>query len=376
VLDLPEALFRVTIMHSEQQREDPLAQAVNTLSLAAKADPANVDILVRLGMAYRAADRLDAARYVLERGVRLASGRHAFARLTLANVLELDQRPDLALMHYSLGLREARAANSAAPRDKSEPDLDWLLTHAASFVTTGRRKWFEQVLQRPDHGTAGEPSSRIVQALEMYLDARAPVMADPRQRPGSLHVPDIKTRCFLDPKGFAWLDRAAAQIASCGDEMEACAGAARAIQVSVFQRGVLQYEARHYAPRLQCVVAELPLARVPHDAPDVAIVALPPRSRVPRHYGRANSRCRLVCNSADSAPLEVIVGGEKCLLDAGQSLVLDPSFGVEYLNSGERPVRALIAEIWHPDLSETEQQALCRLIAAAIDFDRHLEELN
>jgi aspartate beta-hydroxylase len=363
-------------MQSEQMREDPLAQAVNSLSRAAKADPANVDILVRLGIAYRAADRLDAARYVLERGVRLASGRHAFARLTLANVLELDQRPDLALMHYSLGLREAKAANRPAARDKSEPDLDSLLTHAESFVTTGRRKWFERVLQRQNDGAAGGTSARIEQALAMYLDARAPVMADPRQRPGILHVPDIKTRCFLDPKSFAWLDRAAALIASCGDEMDACISAARAVQVSVFQRGVVQYEARRYAPRLQCVMAELPLARVPHDAPDVEIIALPSRSRVSHHYGRANSRCRLVCNSVHGAPLEVIVGGEKCVLDAGQSLVLDPSFGVEYLNSGERRARALIAEIWHPDLSETEQQALSQLIAAAIDFERHLEDLN
>jgi Aspartyl/Asparaginyl beta-hydroxylase len=363
-------------MQPEQQREDPLAQAVNTLSRAAKADPANVDILVRLGMAYRAADQLDAARYVLERGVRLASGRHAFARLTLASVLELDQRPALALMHYSLGLREAKAANRPAAGDKSAPDFHSLLAHAESFVTSGRRKWFEQVLQRLEHGTAGGSGNRIGQALAMYLDARTPAMADPRQRPGILPVPDVKTRCFLDPKDFAWLDRAAAQIASCGEEMDACISAARAIQVSVFQRGVVQYEARRFAPRLQCVLGELPLARVPHDAPDAEIIALPARSRVARHYGRANSRCRLVCNPPDSAPLEVIVGGEKHLLGAGQSLVLDPSFGVEYVNSGERRVRALIAEIWHPDLSATEQQALCQLIAAAIDFERQLEELN
>lgn len=355
-------------MHSEQTRGDPLAQAVNSLSRAAKADPSNIDTLLRLGSAYRAADRLDAARYVLERGVRLASGRHAFARLTLANVLELDQRPELALMHYCLGLREAKAANRPAGGDKGVPDLDSLLRHAESFVRSGRRKWFEQA--------AGGSSNRVLQALAMYLDARAPVMTDPRQRPGILHVPDIKTRCFLDPKDFAWLDRAAALIASCGEEMDACSSAARAIQVSVFQRGVLQYEARCHAPRLQRVVAELPLASVPHDAPDVEILALPARSRVAHHYGRANSRCRLICNSPDSAPLQVIVGGEKRLLEAGRSLVLDPSFGVEYLNSGERRVRALIAEIWHPDLSETERQALCRLIAAAIDFDRHLEELN
>src|SRR5277367_6969690 len=105
-------------MPGNANREFDLAEAINALSRAARANPNNVDILVRLGMAYRSADRHDAARYVLERGVRLAAGRHAFARLTLAKVLELDQRPELALMHYFLGLKEAKAVGRTAASDK------------------------------------------------------------------------------------------------------------------------------------------------------------------------------------------------------------------------------------------------------------------
>jgi tetratricopeptide (TPR) repeat protein len=358
-----------------QLREGQLAEVVNALSRAAKADPTNVDILVRLGMTYRAGDRLDAARYVLERAVRIAAGRHALARLTLASVLELDRRPDLALMHYILGLHEARAASRSVAADTREPELASLIEHAGRYAARERRAWFERSLQRPDHG-AGRRSGRIDQALAMYLDARAPVMADPRQRPGILYVPNIETMCFLDHARFAWLDRAAALLAPCSDEMDACIKAAGTSQVSVFQRGVLQYEARCHAPRLQRALAELPLARVPHDAPDVEIVELRANSRVPLHYGHANSRCRLILNCPDSAALQVIVGGEKRVLDPGQSLILDASFGVEYVNSDGRSARALAADVWHPGLSEAEQQSLCVLIATAIDFDMRLQELN
>jgi hypothetical protein len=150
----------------------------------------------------------------------------------------------------------------------------------------------------------------------------------------------------------------------------------KASRLSVLQGGVLQYEARQYAPQLQRVLAELPLAHIPHQAPDVEVIALAGTLRLPRHYGRSNSRCSVLFNPAQSAALEVIVGGEKRVLNAGQSLVFDASFGVEYANSGARPVRALSVEAWHPDLSESEQQALCALISAAVDFDTHLQDLN
>jgi tetratricopeptide (TPR) repeat protein len=354
---------RVSDIAGQELREGRLADAVSVLSQALKTDPSNVDLLLRLGTAYRTADRLDAARYVLERAVRLAAGRRAFARLTLASVLELDQRPDLALMQYLLGLHEARAA--ARSGGGSEPELASLVEHAAHYVAAGRRAWFERALQNQEHG-AVRRSRRIEQTLAMYLDGRAP----------ALHVPDIDTGCFLDPSRFAWLDGAAAMLGPCGGEMDACIEAAGAAQVIVYQRGVLQYEARRHAPRLLRALAELPLAQVPHDAPDVEIVALRTNGRVPLHYGRANSRCRVVINCADSGALQVTVGGEKRGLEAGQSLVLDPGFGVEYANTGPNPGRALIAEVWHPELSEEERLSLCAMIAAAIDFDLRLQELQ
>ncbi|HEY2679348.1 MAG TPA: tetratricopeptide repeat protein [Steroidobacteraceae bacterium] len=357
----------------QELREGRLAEAVNVLSRASKADPSNVDLLVRLGIAYRAADRLDAARYVLERAVRLAAGRHAVARLTLANVLELDQRPDLALMQYLLGLHEARAAGRSS--GDSEPDLASLLDRAARYVATGRRAWFERALQNTVHG-AVHCSRRIQQALAMYLEGRAPNIADRRQRPGPLHVPDIKTGCFLDRACFPWLDRAAALIAPCAGEMDACIAAAGAAQVSVYQRGVLQYHARQHAPRLLRALAELPLAQISHEAPDVEIFALGAKARMPLQYGRANSRCRVIINCADGGALQVTVGGETRALEAGQSRVVDASFGIEYANPGANRGRALLAEVWHPELSGEEQGSLSALILAAIDFDMRLQELN
>jgi aspartate beta-hydroxylase len=365
------------------RRDD--ADAVNLLSRAARANPADPNILVHLGGAYRTVEQFDAARYVLERAVRLAAGRNAYARLILANLLEFDRRPDLALMHYFLALREAQRLGRWGSDDKNVADLAPLAEHARQYVASGRRAWFEQVLQRLRLGATGQRWDRVDEALAMYLEGRAPALADPRQEPGFIYVPKINTACFLDNSRFAWLDRGAVLVNACLSEMDQCLAASaapgkaalpKAGRLSVLHGGVLQYEARQCAPQLQRVLAELPLAHVPHHAPDVEIIALPGLGRLPRHYGRSNARCSVLFNPAHSAEIEVIVGGERRVLNAGQTLVLDGSFGIEYANSAEGPVRALSVEAWHPDLSESEQQALCALITAAVDFDSRLQDLN
>jgi tetratricopeptide (TPR) repeat protein len=370
---------------AQARRED--AEAVNLLSRAAKANPADFDVLVQLGTAYRTVEQFDAARYVLERAVRVAAGRGPYARLNLASLMELDRRPDLALLHYCLAQQEAQKLRRWGADDKNAAGLGPLVEHAKQYVARGRRAWFDEAL-RPLRPSAAGQWDRIDEALAGYLDGRAPALADPRQRPGFMSVPKINTTCFLDNARFAWLDRGATLISACLSEMDACvaesaaaaqgAGAVtvEASRVSVLRGGVLQYEARKRAPQLLRVLAGLPLAHVPHHAPDVDIIALRGRGGVPRHYARSNSRCSLLFNPAGSAAFEVIVGGEKRLLNPGQAFSLDCSFGVEYANPAGGSVRALSVEAWHPDLSQPEQEALCALTAAAVDFDTRLQDLN
>jgi aspartate beta-hydroxylase len=381
----PENFEALTFLGNLARARRDDADAVNLLSRAARANPADVDILVHLGAAYRAVEQFDAARYVVERAVRLAAGRNAYARLILANLLELDRCPDQALLHYFLALHEAQTLGRWGSDDKNAAGLGSMVEHARQYVASGRRAWFEQALQRLRPSATGQRWERIDEALAVYLEGRAPALTDPRQRPGFMYVPKINTACFLDNARFAWLDHGAVLIDACLGEMDQCVAASaapiraalpKASRLSVLQGGVLQYEARQCAPQLQRVLAELPLAHAPHHAPDVEIIALPGLGRLPLHYGRSNSRCSLLFNPAQSAAFEVIVGGEKRVLNAGQTLVLDGSFGVEYANSGESPVRALSVEAWHPDLSEPEQQALCALLTAAVDFDTRLQDLN
>lgn len=379
--DSTEAL--IFLANAAQERGDG-ETAVRLLSQASKADPANVDILMHLGAAYRTAERFDASRYVLERAVRLTAGRNAHARLSLANLLELDDRPELALLHYCRALIEARRLGQWASHDEKVGDLSPALAHAKRYVAAGRRDWLERALRESGNEVA-EGLTRISAALASYLNARPPQLY-PSQRAGVMHLPDVASARFIDSARLDWLDRLPKAIASCLEEMKQCVASsissgqapagARAIRVPLYKAGVLQYGARQFAPTLLSALRELPLAEVRHHAPDVDIVALNGGARLARHYGNTNAFCQIIVNPAGSAALQVTVGGENRVLHPATALAADPSFGVEYVTVGEARVLALVVAAWHPEIGDCERRAFSRLLTALVDFDHRVQELD
>ena len=381
---LPDSIEALVFLGNAAQARGDGGTAVGLLSRAAKVDPANLDILMHLGAVYRAAERFDAARYVLERAVRLAAGRNPYARLTLAGVLELDERPDLALLHYCRALMEAQRLGRWTLRDDKVAGLNAQIEHARQYVDAGRKVWFERVPQGCSDGTA-KTSVRIAAALDSYLRGRQPELADPQQRAGMMYVPGLVTSRFIDTAQFDWLDRLPAAIAPCVGEMQQCVASSAAsghatagtaaLGVAVLHAGVLQYEPRRLAPMLQSALRGLPLADVPHHAPDVDIIALLAGARLACRYGRSNSICWVILNPGGAA-LQLNVAGESRVLQPAHVAVVDPSFGVEFLNVGQAPALALLLEAWHPDLSDSEQRAVSGLIAGMIEFDNRMQELD
>lgn len=356
--DTAESLASRGIAASERGND---ADAISLLSRAVKADPSNVLTLVQLGVAYRKAERFDAARYVLERAVRLGQGRHASARLTLADVLERDRRPELALLHYYIALHETRQPNTAQ------------LEHATRYVARGRRAWFENALLQV--GNVAE-SARLQRALAEHLHEHP--LSEPHlgQKQGLFYLPELETSRYLDAARVAWVALAAVEVDALADELDTCMhAAAGARQVAMLLRGVLQFEARQHALRLQRLLAQVPLASIAHHAPAVDGISLAAGERLPLQFGLSNARAWVVFNLSDSGVLDIDVGGERRRISPGSQVMLDPSFGVQYVNSAAVRVRALSVEVWHPDVSEPERAALAALLKAAAEFDMRLQDL-
>jgi hypothetical protein len=193
----------------------------------------------------------------------------------------------------------------------------------------------------------------------------------------------MQTSPFLEDAKFPWLAGASALLADLRDEVDAClafampaaATAQPAVQLPLLDRGIEQYEARRTVPRLLAALSGLPLANVRNIAPRVEILALEAKARVAVHYGLSNSRCRALVNLAGSAAIEIAVGKQTRIVAAGESIAFDPCFGVAYANLETTAVRAIVMELWHPDLTGTEREALSTALVAALDFDTRMQEL-
>jgi aspartate beta-hydroxylase len=385
--DLPEALR--FLANAALARGNP-AEAVELLNRAADANRDDRDILLELGAAYRAGERFDAARYVLERLIALCDGRHPVARLLLANVLELDQRPELALLQYFRAILEAQGSGRWLDDNSTEPGLRQLVRHAMGYVARGRRALFEQAIP-------GQLTDRLERALAIYLRESDERPTDPLQKPSFLYVPDLGARRFLDNSLFPDLGNWTSRLTGVSDEIDACltaqpksnpfslkaltdAGdAARAEpadrHMAVYRRGVLDDTARECAPGLVAALDGLPMVRIPQHGPDAGILALRAGARSPVSYGRTNSRVWMVMALESSPAMEIVVGGESRELRAGEAVVFDPTFGCQYVSPGGT-AKALWIEIWHPDLSSGERESIAALTSTAVDFDTRLQDLG
>jgi aspartate beta-hydroxylase len=399
----PEHVEALRFLAGAALRRGAAGDAVDLLNRAANVDRTDIGTLMELGVAYRVADRMDASRYVLERALELSEGRNTAVRLLLANVLELDQRPELALPHYFRAILDAQHAGNWFSDETTEPGLRPFVRHAMQQVAAGRRDLFEGVLQ-PWRQSADTPLTRIDRALAIYLRDCSEAPADPRQRAGLLYVPGLGTSPRVDCGDLAWLSTLLARVDTAATEIESslalssssghagdvtpghspdvggrmnqdAAAQPRERQVDIYRCGTLHDSIRRRAPQLVAALADTPLLRVPRHAPDAAIVVLPAGVRTPIRHSCSNSRCSVVVSLPGSDGIDVIAGGETHRLQAGNGLVFDASYGIGYGNVGESEAHVLVFDIWHPGLAPFEQQALGALIAAIVDFDMRLQEL-
>lgn len=378
-------------------RNEP-GQAVALLSRAAQIDRSNTGVLLELGLAYRNAQRMDEARSVFEGIIESSPGNDTTARLLLANVLESDDRPERALLQYFRAIIDAQSKGQWLGDSTTEPGLRRLVRHAMQYTATERRKLFEHALEPFRHGIDAARIGRVETALATYLRDGDGLPADPRQKPTFMYIPNLGAHCFLDATLFDWLPYWSARVSLLNREALACQkafarpngprpfslesiaasneGAVMPVQyMPVYQRGIFSDAIKSHAPGLCDLVEAAPLIRIPNYAPEASIIAVQPGGRTARQHGRTNAFCMIVVVFRDSAPLQVMVGGELRRLYANQSAVFDLGFEFEFSSADDSEARALAIEVWHPGLSQLERDALATLATAAVNFDTRLQEL-
>lgn len=208
--------------------------------------------------------------------------------------------------------------------------------------------------------------------------------------PTHFHYPGLTEREFHPREHFPWLAELEAATPDIRAEMQAALASQRAALVPyldyrdhealaqwkalnrnpdwtalhLIRQGKAMATNAELCPKTAALLARLPQPAIPGASPNAMFSLLAPHTAIPPHVGVNNAR--LVCH----LPLVVPdgcwfrVGDETRYWHEGQAFVFDDTIEHEAANPTNQLRVVLIFDVWHPNLSLVEQQAVASLIGA------------
>jgi aspartyl/asparaginyl beta-hydroxylase (cupin superfamily) len=124
----------------------------------------------------------------------------------------------------------------------------------------------------------------------------------------------------------------------------------------------VEANARH-CPAAMELLGRLPQPGIAGSAPNAMFSLLAPNTQIPPHVGVSNAR--LVCHLPLIVPegCWFRVGAETRYWKPGEAFVFDDTIEHEAMNPSDELRVVFIFDVWHPDLSEVEREAVAALIA-------------
>lgn len=205
------------------------------------------------------------------------------------------------------------------------------------------------------------------------------------------HYPGLREREFHDRANFPWLEQAEALTGTITQELEAVASAPEAelvpyvqyasseplaqwralnhnrdwTAIHLLQRGATIAPNAALCPQTMAFLGQMDQPWIPGCGANAMFSMLAPQTAIPPHSGVANFR--LLCH------LPLIIPG-KCWFrvgeqvrdwQLGQAWVFDDSIEHEAVNETDQLRAIMIFDIWHPDLSPAERDAIAIAVEAS-----------
>ena len=357
-------------------------RAAALLATAAERSPDDPALWMKLAAMRRASGDLEGALDAIHRG--LATTPLDFTMLLMR-----------ASLLQRLGRPEAGEAWDQALAQRPGGDLPKQL---AAVVAEGERHVAEWTSSREAlmKSAMAEPEARAdSEALRRIQRFRSNALRRTRHyhsEPTDFHYPELTEREFHPRRLFPWLEQVEAATEVIAAELQAVMTAERAELVPYIQYdehlpvaqwkplnhsldwtaihliqngGVVAANARH-CPKTMELLEQLPQPQIAGAGPNAMFSLLAPNTAIPPHTGVNNSR--LVCH----VPLVVPegcwfrVGAETRHWRVGEAFVFDDTIEHEALNPTDQLRVVFIFDVWHPDLSDTERDAVARLIASEV----------
>lgn len=213
------------------------------------------------------------------------------------------------------------------------------------------------------------------------------------QQPSSFYFADLPQRRFFEREEFAWAAAVEAATAAITRELDAALADRDAFRPYLTHDARRPQGAPHelmdnpawsalhltdcgeptteIAARFPATLAALeqsPLCRIPNRSPTIMFSRLAPGARIAPHHGAVNTR--LICHLPliVPGPGALSVAGEARSWDVGKLLIFDDSIEHAAWNDADADRIVLIFDVWRPELSAAERDAVKALFASVDAF--------
>jgi aspartyl/asparaginyl beta-hydroxylase (cupin superfamily) len=280
-----------------------------------------------------------------------------------------------------------KAAIGTAAAAELPDDLKAEIARIRTACEEADRRYREHLLASLDAKGMGKEvrSPRFQESLEIMFGEKAIYL----QQPTGYYFPGLPQIQFYERSDFPWLPAVEAAADAMREEIAAVMEdeeAFRPYLVSGSERpqsnvhglldnpdwstfylwengGPVEANAAR-CPRTMAALKDVPVPHITIRAPAIFFSRLRPGARIPPHHGMLNAR--LICHVPLIVPegCGFRVGNEIRPWEVGKTLIFDDTIEHEAWNESKEDRIVLIFDIWRPELSEEERQAVVAMFEA------------
>lgn len=366
---------------------------------AVEAQPDSPVFQQNLGMAYHAGGDRRRALACFNKTVSLQPDA-ALPYFYIGQVLQEMKRLPEAIAAYRKGMQIDPQLASAHAMDNAPPLIRELSRQAAHAFERHKVDLQKQAMERLLK-SAGEPApARLAQFLEQQFQQTTPDYAHPLQRPSFNYYPGLTPRPWFERGEFDWTEAVESAFGDIREELAAVLEQQGELKPYVEHSGYTPEEwkklsgsadwnsyhllkggepvAQHceQCPRTLAALELAPLVRAQGHAPEAFFSILAPGAHIPPHFGLANTKVAVHLPLIIPNDCAIRVGDETRTWREGECLIFDDSFEHEAWNRSDATRCVLIFEVWNPELTEIERQAIQTLIKTADNFYRYFGQAD
>ena len=355
-----------------------LAQAIGVLERAAAAEPNDPALWMKIAAMHRGTNNPRAALDAVHRALAIAPLEFT-ALLMRASLLERLKDP------------QSNEAWSHALAQKPDGPLPPQLAAVVNHAEEQHAAWLDAREARMKKGMAAaeqQASDEERKRIARFRDNALRRTRHFHSEPTHFHFPELMEREFHPRRLFPWLEDLEGATDEIATELRTVMEAERNELVPYIQYDdhmpldqwrdlnrnpdwtaihlwksgqLVDANARH-CPRSVALLEGFPQPKVPGSGPNAMFSLLAPNTAIPPHVGFNNAR--LVCHLPLIVPegCWFRVGAETRFWKRGEAFVFDDTIEHEAMNPTDELRVVFIFDVWHPDLTPTERDAVAALI--------------